>query len=776
MNLTSKFLGLFRSRTIKKSPPPRKSIRPQIENLEKREVPTSGLNLQLQSNGDLLQIASNGKTSVIDQNVQSFGVVYGTTGQASLVDLHTNGQLMAMDATGIWSTLGSNIKTAQYFSDSVGHASVEVLGNDGSLKQYNVNTHQWVFIDWSNVTWMKGVADSTGKLQEIFWLNQSGSLYQAQANSSGSVIHTQVKSATIFNSNTGLTLITQNTNGSLDYYQESNKTWTSIWNQNQTWWQASTNSNGSINTIYWLDATNQLWSWKSGQKSIIATGVQSVTLNSQGVPQYSLNPISSYYIAIGKPSYLGTLISGLEVGPNGDGYQMLFTNGAIYWNSTNGNRILYGSMYQYWLAVGGASSYLGMPLSNLNNVSNSASYQVQTFQGGNLYYYNGSINKQPQQTPAPSPINSVLSLITDPGLRALTQSLYQSDGSIGRSEMIQILQEAESGGTVTSAEYVSLQEIVKASSVLKTPDSVTDLADKVVDGNSANSTYQGTTLGNLHAGSSSSQLEKLIDKWFYGSDEPTPTNDSGNSSYNYTIVNGTLFGTTGQPSYGDVKQGLVGDCYLLSALSSLALKNPQAIKNMITDNHDSLVAGDDTYTVKLWNNMANAWDYVTVDSKLPTNGSGQLVFNGLGNSASSSSNVLWASLIEKAVVQAAQEGWMNRPTENAYNNISSGWPSSALQLVTGISNSENAFTTALGVVNTFNAGSPVIFNTNVNPANGQLVADHSYVLTNYDVKTGVFTLFNPWGVNGGSAGNGFKPGQVTMTWGQIVQNMQSWDS
>ena len=52
-----------------------------------------------------------------------------------------------------------------------------------------------------------------------------------------------------------------------------------------------------------------------------------------------------------------------------------------------------------------------------------------------------------------------------------------------------------------------------------------------------------------------------------------------------------LFGATGAPSYLDVNQGYLGDCYFVASLGEMALQDPSLIENMITAN------GNGTYSV-----------------------------------------------------------------------------------------------------------------------------------------------------------------------------------
>ena len=71
----------------------------------------------------------------------------------------------------------------------------------------------------------------------------------------------------------------------------------------------------------------------------------------------------------------------------------------------------------------------------------------------------------------------------------------------------------------------------------------------------------------------------------------------------------------------------MGDCYFIAAMGSIADTDPQAIENMFIDN------GDGTYTVRFYaQNAVGTYvpDYVTVNSTLPANGDGSLMYAGVG--------------------------------------------------------------------------------------------------------------------------------------------------
>jgi hypothetical protein len=232
------------------------------------------------------------------------------------------------------------------------------------------------------------------------------------------------------------------------------------------------------------------------------------------------------------------------------------------------------------------------------------------------------------------------------------------DGSINRDDMMQILRSVGADGVVDATELSDLRKILTEAALWNIPDYVQALAGDVVNGNVANATYQGQALGNLTVGSSTTQLNDLIDKWFLGTDHPTLCD----SSLVYTSTAGSLFPQT--PSHADEYQGELGDCYFISALGTLADSNPAAVENMFINN------GDGTFTVRFYtgtygtiynysngsisagfsNNIGTA-DYVTVDCMLPTTTTGMLVYADYGASCTNAANSLWLPLAEKAYAQ-----------------------------------------------------------------------------------------------------------------------------
>lgn len=344
-----------------------------------------------------------------------------------------------------------------------------------------------------------------------------------------------------------------------------------------------------------------------------------------------------------------------------------------------------------------------------------------------------SATATPQITPPVAPTGLV-----DPNLNSLVNTFY-ADQSLDRSEMIQVLRSAGSDGTVSSLELADLQFLVSATTPFSMPSFVRSLASDVVGTNPANLKYQGQTLGNLAAGSVTNHLNKLVDKWFLGSDEPQITG----SGLTYQTTTGNLF--NGTPSRSDTRQGALGDCYFIAAVAAIADRNPDAVRNMFIDN------GDGTYTVRFFHSGSSGMtaDYVTVNRRLPAYSNGALGYSGYGLRVNQSTTTLWIALAEKAYAQWNETGLSGRDGTNRYAAIEGGWMWYVNQQVLGI---QSAYThlsssTKNALVNALSSQQAVTIGTWSNASAGGLYGSHAYIVAGYNSSTDTFTLHNPWGVS-----------------------------
>ena len=325
-------------------------------------------------------------------------------------------------------------------------------------------------------------------------------------------------------------------------------------------------------------------------------------------------------------------------------------------------------------------------------------------------------------------------------LSNLVTSFY-ADGQLSRLEMIQILRSAGNDGTVDSTELTDLQFVVSNNSSFAMPSYVRTLARDVVNGNVANRMFKGQSAGNLFAGSSATLLNNLIDKWFLGADEPALTT----SNLSYQTVVGNLFSTT--PSRADAKQGMLGDCYFIASLASIADKNPEAVRNMFIDN------GDDTYTTRFYVGAGFASgsgtaDYVTVNRRLPAYLNGTLGYSSYGMSIGSQATPLWIAFAEKAYAQWNETGQSGRDGTNRYAAIEGGWMANVNAQVLGYNSSNYSFASSnkQSLISALSSSKSVTLGTLQNASAGGLVGSHAYTITGYNATTETFSLHNPWGV------------------------------
>jgi len=118
------------------------------------------------------------------------------------------------------------------------------------------------------------------------------------------------------------------------------------------------------------------------------------------------------------------------------------------------------------------------------------------------------------------------------------------------------------------------------------------------------------------------------------------------------FTNGTAFvqgaGDQSAVDANDVKQGALGDCYLIAGMAGVARADPKLIEDLIKDN------GDGTFDVKLYirpRQYARPEPVVTtVDARLAVKYSGKPLYAGLGDQVDGKDE-MWPALIEKALAQ-----------------------------------------------------------------------------------------------------------------------------
>ncbi len=339
--------------------------------------------------------------------------------------------------------------------------------------------------------------------------------------------------------------------------------------------------------------------------------------------------------------------------------------------------------------------------------------------------------------------------IQDASIRTLSRSLF-SDNIIDRNDAIAILRDAKDNSVVDATEINDLRTIIENASYLGMADYVRVLSEKVVNGDTANKS------SNLQAGSSDVELDKLINKWFLGSDRPE-------TSHTYQYAQGSLF--QNGISHDDIRQGYINDCFFLAGLGATVVQSPEIIKNMFIDN------GDGTFTVRFYNK--GVADYVTVDRYLPTNNMGNFVYANPGNHHGNTNNELWVVLAEKAYAQVNESGWINQDGTNSYNGIgNAGYLSDAFAHITGEKSVLGRQLNFNTIVDTFKSGEVVGFGSKSNGVQSNIVTSHAYALVDYNASSQKFTLLNPWSTDN----NAEKSRTLELSWDEISTNFSYWDS
>ena len=206
-------------------------------------------------------------------------------------------------------------------------------------------------------------------------------------------------------------------------------------------------------------------------------------------------------------------------------------------------------------------------------------------------------------------------------------------------------------------------------------------------------------------------------------------------------------GNTAAISITDVNQGYLGDCFVCSAIASLALQRPDYITNMIHDN------GDGTQSVRLYLTASSTYAFEASSFKMAPDSSIWITVHDsdLGQGMNSSGQLIvnytqeiWPQVIENAIAQLA----------GGYNVLNYGGnPAGIMSELTGAPVSKAFFalggasmSTASQLRADLTAKDMVTFDTGATNSYN-LVSNHSYTLKSIDTINGVdYANFrNPWG-------------------------------
>jgi len=314
-----------------------------------------------------------------------------------------------------------------------------------------------------------------------------------------------------------------------------------------------------------------------------------------------------------------------------------------------------------------------------------------------------------------------LSVYADKEIRSfMNQALV--DRRIDRDELVHVFRLAGDHGGVSQNEFNDLGRILSNPSITQ--------HDRYVASSILRSAANKGS--DLKPNSSTEELNRLIDKHMLGKDLPAVS-----FAYAaYRPISGQLF--VNGPSAADVKQGKVGDCYLVASFAAIADKDPQTITDRFIEN------GDGTWTVSFFStNSRGSKDphYVVVNNMLPVDvRTNRPIYASFGTTWNNPRNELWVGLLEKAYVQWNETGLtLQGNTLNAYSAISGGATRNAFnQLYSYHSSTIERITTRLPLsetklINALRDGAPVSASR----------LGHAYYVSSY--TQGKFVLMNPWG-------------------------------
>lgn len=219
----------------------------------------------------------------------------------------------------------------------------------------------------------------------------------------------------------------------------------------------------------------------------------------------------------------------------------------------------------------------------------------------------------------------------------------------------------------------------------------------------------------------------------------------------YRPAAGELFGAAG-PRAEDVRQGGIGDCWLLAPLAALCEKQPHRITEMIRERQDGRV--DVRFYREVRGRFVEAW--ITVSRDLPAHPQHGRQTAAANDRDHDGKPELWVPIIEKAFARFAERFIDERP---GYRALQAGDPTQALEAITGeksrwLSSVRDGADALWERMQNANIGRVVLAASSGAPASSSIVRDHAYAVREVFEKDGerYVSLRNPWGGPAGPDG------------------------
>lgn len=205
---------------------------------------------------------------------------------------------------------------------------------------------------------------------------------------------------------------------------------------------------------------------------------------------------------------------------------------------------------------------------------------------------------------------------------------------------------------------------------------------------------------------------------------------------------------TSSISPDEIRQGQLGDCYLLAAMSAIAQANPQALKDMISGPKK-----DGSYDVTLYFDKGSLWwkkkaaKVINVKPTFPQDTSGNLLYASSTKKDAKAGTQLWPMLIEKAYAKH----------KGKYKDIEGGFGDRAFELMTGKDatrkkTSSYSETELLKKIKKLlddgyavTSGSRKFGKKKKAATKTGAISLHEYSVKSVDVKAKTISLRNPWG-------------------------------